>query len=78
MLGKEDLQKPLSAVYKKLFVERPKMIIKCRDTWSTLVTDFGGEDWDDMWDHAFQTLVSARDRLIQYKILHRVIIPQQG
>lgn len=25
-----------------------------------------------MWDHLFHYLVSARDRLIQYKILHRI------
>lgn len=72
MLGAEDLPKTLSVVYKELFVERPKMLAKCRDTWSALVTDFGGEDWDEMWDYPFQTLVSARDRLIQFKLLHRV------
>lgn len=72
MRGTEDLPKMRSAVYKELFVVRPKMLAKCKDTWSALVTDFGGEDWDDMLDHPFQTLESARNRLIQFKILRRV------
>lgn len=37
MLVNEVLQKPLPEVYKELFVERPKMLSKCKDTWSALV-----------------------------------------
>lgn len=72
LLCEENLKKPLSEVYKGLCVETPKMLSKCRDTWSALIPDFRRDDWDDMWDHTFGTLVSARDRLIQFKLLHRI------
>lgn len=52
MLGNKDFQKPLSDVYKKLFVEQPTMLNKCRDMW--------------------RYVVSTTDRVIQFKILHRV------
>lgn len=32
------------------------------------------EDLDEMWDCSFLQLVSARDRLIQLKILHRIYL----
>lgn len=70
LLSEENLKTPLSEVYKGLFVETPKMLNKCRDTWSAIIPDFGRDDWDDMWDHTFGTLVSAR--LIQFKLLHRI------
>lgn len=38
------------------------------------IPDIQGEDWDDMWDHPFKHLVSARDRLIQFKFLHRIYL----
>lgn len=72
LLSEENLKKPLSEVYKGLFVETPKMHNKCRDTWSALIPDFGRDDWDDMWDRTFGILVSTRDRLIQFKLLHRI------
>lgn len=48
------------------------MLSKCRDTWSALIPDFRGDDWDDMWNHSFGALLLAQDRLIQFKLLHRV------
>lgn len=72
LLCNESMQKTLSKVYKDLFVERPKELRKCRDKWSSLVPNFQRDDWDDMRDHPFGALVSAHDRYIQFKILHRV------
>lgn len=45
---------------------------KCRGCWEGEVPDIQGEDWDDLWDHPFKHLVSARDRLIHLKFLHRI------
>lgn len=30
------------------------------------------EEWEEMWECSFSQLASARDRLIQFKIMHRV------
>lgn len=36
------------------------------------IPDIQGEGWENMWDHPFKHLVSARDRLIQFKFLHMI------
>lgn len=74
ILLEEDLVKPLSSVYKSLFKKTPLGITKCRERWEREIADIQGEDWDDMWDHPFKYLVSARDRLIHFKFLHRVYL----
>lgn len=38
--------------------------------WSVHVLGLGVEDWMEIWDFPL-SLVSARDRLVQFKILHR-------
>lgn len=45
--------------------------MNCRSKWEMEVPDLQGEDWDDLWNQPFKHLVSARDRLIQFKFLHR-------
>lgn len=40
--------------------------------WRREVPELDTEDWENIWDYPMQQLVSARDRLIQFKILHRV------
>lgn len=35
------------------------------------------EDWEDMWDYPLQPLVATRDKLIQFKILHRIYYTPQ-
>lgn len=72
LLMKEELPKTLSITCKELFKNRPKALIKCREWWEAEVSDIQGEAWDDTWDHLFQHLVAASDRLIHFKLLHRI------
>lgn len=66
-----DLVKPLSVAYKEFFKSTPPAITKCREKWEMEVPEIQGEDWDELWMQPFRHLVSARDRLIQFKFLHR-------
>ena len=72
LLMTEDLPKTLSVTYKELFKGSPQALLKCREWWVAEVPGLQGEEWDDMWDRPFKYLVAARDRLIQFKFLHRV------
>lgn len=39
--------------------------------WVTDIPDTYDDDWKKLWDTQFKQLVSIRDRLIQFKIIHR-------
>lgn len=72
MLMVVDLPKVLLVMYKELFKRSPVALTKCRECWEGEVPDIEEEEWDDMWDQPFKHLVSARDRLIHFKFLHRI------
>ena len=67
-----DMRKPLSELYRELFAITPPAVRRCRGRWVEEVPDLDGDDWDDMWSSPFAYLVSARDRLIHFKFLHRI------
>lgn len=71
LLSDEDLVRPLSVTYKEFFQKMPSAISKCREKWAAEVPEIQGEDWDDIWTQPFKHLVSTRDRLMQFKFLHR-------
>lgn len=71
LLSVEELAKPLSVTYKEFFKKTPQAISRCRERWAVEAPGIQGEDWDDLWTQPFRHLVSARDRLIQFKLLHR-------
>lgn len=71
LLSTEDLNKVLSLTSKEFFKSTPRVVTNCREKWETEVPNIQGEDWDDLWTQPFKHLVSARDRLIQFKFLHR-------
>lgn len=72
LLMDEELSKPLSAMYKSFFKKTPPAVTRCREQRMAEIPEIQGEDWEDMWDHPFKHLLSARDRLIQFKFLHRI------
>lgn len=71
LLSSEELTKPLSVSYKEFFKNTPQAVVRCREKWVAEIPDVQGEDWDEVWAQPFKHLVSARDRLIQLKFLHR-------
>lgn len=42
--------------------------------WQIDIPGMDAEDWEDTWEYPFLQLVSVRDRLIQFKIVHRVYL----
>lgn len=44
---------------------------KLRSKWSKDIPELNEDDLDNIWDSPFNSLVSLRDRLIQFKIGHR-------
>lgn len=72
LLSDEGLSKTLSVAYKQLFKKTPPAVAKCREKYISEVPEIQGEDWDDMWEQPFKHLVSARDKLIQFKFLHSI------
>lgn len=74
MLRDDDLQKPLSNIYKFLFPETNRLLTVCRFKWELVVPDLDTVDWEDVWDAPFTRLISAHDQLIHYKFLHRVYL----
>lgn len=71
LLRQETLNKPLSTIYKALQPTVHHGLERLRDFWVSELPEFDGEDWEDIWDSPFGQLVSSRDRLIQFKILHK-------
>lgn len=70
-LRSECAQKPTFHVYAHLvFVSlTPLEGLWCR--WQRNIHALDNEDWDDIWDFPFRPLVSVRDHLVQFKIVHR-------
>lgn len=71
LLTVEDLTKTLSVTYKEFFKKTSQALSRCRERWALEVPGIQGEDWYDLWMQPFKHLVSARDRLVQFKFLHR-------
>lgn len=44
-------------------------MLHCRERWQIKVPSIDGEDWDDIWEHPFKYLVTARDGLINFTFL---------
>lgn len=70
LLRDDDLPNTLSIIYKQLFTDTSRVMVSCKNAW---LVDFPQMDGDD-WDASFTRLMSARDHLIQYKILHRAYL----
>lgn len=78
LLLADILEKPLSSIYRNLQPTIHYGLDRLLSCWHAEVPELDSEDWKDVWDYPMHSLVSARDRLIQLKILHRIyLMPQR-
>lgn len=74
LLRADILVKPLSSIYKTLQPSIHDGLDRLPSCWRADVPELDTEDWEDIWDYPMHILVSARDRLIQFNILHRIYL----
>lgn len=72
LLNDINLRKPLSQIDQALLPSVQVRLDGLLDQWWAEVQELDREDWEDMWDYPLQPLVATRDKLIQFKILHRI------
>lgn len=70
VLRSECTEKPTSHLYSHLTMVSILVIEGLRARWLQDIPDLD-DDWDGIWDFPFKSLVSLRDRLIQFKLIHR-------
>lgn len=73
LLQDDSVSKRFSKTYKELFRTTPLTMLCCKNRWRMEVPNMDGDDWDDMWERPFKHLAPARDSLIQFKSLHRIV-----
>lgn len=66
------MSKPLSSIYKTLLPNVHMGLEALKAKWVGDFPEMDTEEWEDLWESSFLQLVSARDRLVQFKITHRV------
>lgn len=64
-------EKPTSQLYEHLVYVSLPPLDRLWSRWQLDIPSLDNDDWDDVWDFPFRSLVSMRDRLIQFKIVHR-------
>lgn len=64
-------KKPISHIYQHLIYESLPPLDGLLSRWQRDIPALSGEDWDGVWDFPFSSLVSIRDKLVQFKIVHR-------
>lgn len=72
-LVQEDcLLKPTSALYQHILEITTGDLSSLQQKWLVDIPNMDNEDWEEIWDMALSMplLVSTRDHLIQFKILH--------
>lgn len=70
-------KKPTSHLYAHLVKAVLSPLDKLRGKWLRDISHLDN-DWDDIWDSLFKTLVSTQDKLIQFKIVHRAFFTPSG
>lgn len=64
-------EKPTSRLYAHLVYVSLPPLDSLRSCWQRDIPVLDDDDWDDIRDFPFRSLVSIRDRLVQFKIVHR-------
>lgn len=77
LLHADILEKPLSSIYRTLQPSIHDGSDRLLSYWHAEVPELDTEDWEDVWDYPMHNLGSARDRLIQFQILHRIHLTPQ-
>ncbi|OCT65609.1 hypothetical protein XELAEV_18041847mg [Xenopus laevis] len=71
LLRKEKLTKPLSAIYHQIGSCTQIPIGDLYNKWITNIPDLTTNQWETILAESIQPLIRSRDRLIQFKYLHR-------
>lgn len=64
-------EKPTSRLYAHLVYVSLPPLDGLWSRWQRDIPALDNDDWDDVWDFPFRSLVSIRDRVVQFKIVHR-------
>lgn len=78
LLRDDSLVKPLSTIYNALHPNKHEGLDKLLECWHEEVLELDSKYWEDIWDYPMQQLVSTRDRLIPFKISHRIFLPPKN
>lgn len=70
----DSLKKSLSTIYKALQPTVHHNLHKLKSSWLVELPELDGKDWEDIWEYPFSQLVSSKDRLIQFKIMHMLYL----
>lgn len=71
VLRSHRLEKPASRLYSHFITVSPPALEGLMARWLRDIPDLDNDDWDEVWDSPFRSLASLRDRLIQFKLVHR-------
>lgn len=77
LLWYKQLVKPTSNIYKALSPSVHFGMEKLFTKWQTVIPDLVSGAWEDAWEYPFLQLISVRDRLIQFKLIHCVFMSPQ-
>lgn len=69
--------KPLSSLYLRLSLAYANTSTHTYQKWATDFTDLDGEEWETCTSHFVMDMISAGDRFLQLKFLHRAYFTQQ-
>lgn len=74
LLRDDTLVKPLSNIDKELISSIHTGLEALRTKCLVDFPELDDEDWVEIWECSFLQLISARERLIQFKIIHRIYL----
>lgn len=74
MLRSECLDKSISRLYSHLTLYSILPLEALRARWVQDIPDLDMEDWRGVWGFPLPSLISLRDRMIKYKLVHRAYI----
>lgn len=68
------LEKPTSELYGYLIVAASPKLSSLHQKLTVAIPGLDDDDWVEIWDFPFSHLVSARDKMIQFKILDKKVV----
>uniref|UniRef100_A0A803JEC5 Reverse transcriptase domain-containing protein n=1 Tax=Xenopus tropicalis TaxID=8364 RepID=A0A803JEC5_XENTR len=73
-LYQPQTKKLLSRIYTHLLATNVKPFERAYNLWTTAIPSLTLEHWEETTETCYEFLISIRDRLIQYKVLHQLYI----
>uniref|UniRef100_A0A803KDS8 Reverse transcriptase domain-containing protein n=1 Tax=Xenopus tropicalis TaxID=8364 RepID=A0A803KDS8_XENTR len=74
ILHKPEAPKLVSHIYSILLSTKPRPFETARTRWLTDIPQLTSEVWEEATDNCYNYLISTRDCLVQYKIMHQLYI----